>query len=94
METPSTDFEYVLVAICGILMAFLVAMAFWTEGILRSFSKRRSMERKKEALLDTIAKLEWSDDSTGTVNSNGSLDSPSTSPERGNKKPTTALYMW
>ena len=46
VETPSIDFEYVLVAICGILMAFLVAMAFWTEGILRSFSKRRSMERK------------------------------------------------
>ncbi len=103
VETPSVDFEYILVAICAVIMAFLVAIAFWTEGILRTFSsrRRRPTEKKKEPFLDKNATdYDSSNQSTGTASSIGSLDSldstPSstTSPERCITKSKKALYLW
>eukprot|EP00531_Pseudo-nitzschia_arenysensis_P001248 CAMPEP_0116132406 /NCGR_PEP_ID=MMETSP0329-20121206/9525_1 /TAXON_ID=697910 /ORGANISM="Pseudo-nitzschia arenysensis, Strain B593" /LENGTH=554 /DNA_ID=CAMNT_0003626907 /DNA_START=128 /DNA_END=1792 /DNA_ORIENTATION=+ len=101
VESPSVYFEYILVVICAVIMAFLVVVAFWTEGILRSFSsrRRRPTENKKEPFLDkNTIDDDSSNQSTGTASSLGSLGSlgtsPSNSPERFTKSTKKALYLW
>ena len=93
LEKVSTTFWYKLLAICIIMMALLVALAYWTEGILRSFSQRkcsRKVSQKKEPFLDKNSKTNYNNSgSTGTVDS--SLDTPNNSPERYNKMPISIL---
>lgn len=75
VEKTYNAFWYSMVAVCGVILLLLVALACWTEGILRTFSKRRrfraspSHQQKKEPFLD------HSTEHSSTNSSLGSLDS-------------------
>ena len=66
-------FWHGLVAFCGVILLLLVALACWTEGILRTFSKRqrsRAHQKKKEPFLDHNTEHSSTNSSLGSLDTN------------------------